>query len=75
MSEFKDKIWQEILDGNKHWKVSENTQEAFDLFEVTIVRPLEELRDEGRLKMTPIKRPTTMGTIVVAEVMIYDVRY
>jgi hypothetical protein len=57
MSIFKDKIWQEILDGKKSWTVSEKTSQACDLFEVQVVSPLRTLRDEGRIRIDEIKAP------------------
>ena len=51
MSVFKDSLWQKILHGKSAWSVAEHTPEACDLFEVQVVEPLRQLRDEGRISI------------------------
>jgi hypothetical protein len=57
MSVFKDSRWQEILDGKREWSVAERTLEACDLFEVQVVDPLRQLRDEGRIAIEEVSAP------------------
>jgi hypothetical protein len=58
MSVNKDSRWQEILDGKREWFVTEQTPAACDLFEVTVVQPLRQLRDEGRVTIEEVSAPT-----------------
>ncbi len=58
MSIFKDSRWQEILDGKKEWFVAERTPAACDLFEVQVVDPLRQLRNEGRIAIEEVSAPT-----------------
>jgi hypothetical protein len=57
MSVFKDSRWQEILDGKREWGISERTSEACDLFEVQVVGPLRQLRDERRIVIEEVEAP------------------
>jgi hypothetical protein len=57
MSVFKDSLWQEILHRKSEWSVAERTPEACDLFEVQVVEPLRELRDEGRIGIVEKSAP------------------
>ncbi len=54
---FKHKIWQRIQDGETEWKPMDASSEALDLFEVEVVAPLRELRDEGRIELEEIASP------------------
>jgi hypothetical protein len=63
MSVFKDSLWQEIKDGKSEWFVAERTPEACDLFEVQVVEPLRQLRDDGRIAIheNPPQRRASIG--------------
>jgi hypothetical protein len=57
MSVFKDSLWQEILHGKSEWSVAERSPEVCDLFEVQVVEPLRELKDEGRISIDEKNAP------------------
>ena len=57
MSQFKKAIWKRIKDGERDWKVPQSTSEACDLFEIEIVQPLRDLRDEGRVAIKEVEAP------------------
>lgn len=69
MSVFKDRVWKEILDGKRSWSVPERTPQACDLFEVQVVVPLRELKEEGRIQTKEIQGPVP-GRYRIVEVMI-----
>jgi len=58
MSVYKDSLWQEIKDGKSEWFVAERTPEACDLFEVQVVEPLRQLRDDGRIAIHEKSAPS-----------------
>ena len=58
MSVFKDSLWQEIKDGKSEWFVVERTPSACDLFDVQVVEPLRQLRDEGRISIDEKSAPS-----------------
>jgi hypothetical protein len=45
---YRNQIWQQILDGKRHWTASEDAAGDGDLFFTTVVTPLRELRALGR---------------------------
>jgi hypothetical protein len=58
MSVYKDSLWREIQDFRKtEWSVAERTPEACDLFEVQVVEPLRQLRDEVRISIDEKSAP------------------
>jgi hypothetical protein len=57
MSVFKDSLRQEILDGKREWFVAGRTPEACDSFEVEVVEPLRQLRDEGYIAIQEKSAP------------------
>ena len=57
MSVFKDSLWQKILHGKSEWSVAERTREECDLFEVQVVEPLRQLRDDGRIAIDEKSAP------------------
>jgi hypothetical protein len=58
MSVHKDSLWQEIKDGKSEWFVAGRTPEACDLFEVQVVEPLRQLRDDGRIAIDEKSAPS-----------------
>ena len=57
MSVFKDSLWQEIKDGKSDWFVAERTPQTCDLFEVQVVEPLRQLKDDGRIAILEKSAP------------------
>jgi len=72
MSVFKDSCWQEILDGKREWCVAERTPAACDLFEVQVVDPLRQLRDEGRIAIEEVSAPI-LGTYRIVHVFLREI--
>jgi len=72
MSVFKHKVWNQILDGKRSWSVREHENEDVNLFEVEVVTPLRELRDEGRIDTEEVKAPSP-GQYRVKAVLIKEV--
>jgi hypothetical protein len=58
MSVFSQNIWNQILDGQKRWEPTDNSPNAQDRFELEVVSPLRELRDEGRIEIEEVKSPS-----------------
>jgi hypothetical protein len=58
MSVYKDSLWQEIKDGKSEWFVAERTPEACDLFEVQVIEPLRQVRDDGRIAIHEKSAPS-----------------
>ncbi len=51
MSIFKDKIRKQILEGTKYWVAPDLSEEALKLFEMQVVRPLQDLAAEGQITL------------------------
>jgi hypothetical protein len=73
MSVFKDSRWQEILDAKKEWSVKEHSPDEPDLFEVEVVVPLRELRDEGRITIQEVESPSVAGGYRVGHIFLREI--
>ena len=47
--EYRDEIWQQILDGKRSWTAAEDAEGDADVFLTRILNPLRQLRAMGKI--------------------------